>query len=131
MQRAKTQSAPTYEPNPYQERLSEIMAHSKKLNARPGDLVRLNKECIVPFYRERRKGEMYDFMIERYEMLTCCEEFTVLSCGNYGHYVVAEIIKRSYDTKPRPCGIKPCPYHAKHVETVFAKIRKAARKAFS
>jgi len=99
-----------YEPNPYQKRLDEIIQKSRSLGAEAGDLVELNHEQVYPCYREKKKGEPYEMMIERYTSLGSpyCQ-FVVLSCSGVQRFrdCVGKIIVKGFQL-PHPCYQYPC-----------------------
>lgn len=100
----------TLEPNPYEDKLQEIKKHSISLNVKAGDLVRLNKETVVPQYREGKKDEPYINMIDYFTSLSSpYAEFVVVSCSNVIRFkeCVAEVIKENY-CDPHPCYTHPC-----------------------
>lgn len=99
-----------WQPNPHAEELAGIVTTSRSLNAEAGDLVQLSKACIVPRYREGKKGEPYKYMIEYFTNPSSPQqEFQVLSCSGAIAYrdCIVRIIEKAH-TIPHPCYQFPC-----------------------
>ena len=99
-----------FQPNPYEERLHQIIEHSRSLNPEAGDLVQLNKEQVVPYHRQGREKEPFNYMIAGYTSLSSSfQEFVVLSCTSVARFrdCIERIIEKGH-TNPHPCHQFPC-----------------------